>query len=336
MGATVQLRIVERVSSSNNVVISKSLQPAGLTYTTRPRREATCVIVVAFGPDVRLSERLATIALHAREIVVIDNGSGPDFSAILENARSSAEVTLISNSENRGVAAALNQGVEFALSRGFEWALLLDQDSRVLPALLDGAQKAYDEFPDPNKIAVIGADHDNPFHYKKRKRYPTAGAYREMRTVITSGSFISLPVFKQIGAFREELFIDSVDDDYCMRARRLGFAVIEATAFGISHKIGAPKIVRFLGKSRSTSNHAPMRRYYMARNRLVLAATYLVRDPAWAFLLAKSLLREMLFVAIFEEQKREKLRATWLGIYDAVIGRMGKLNERRLSHTRNE
>jgi rhamnosyltransferase len=306
-----------------------------VSATTKPSPGVTSAIVVTFRPDNDLSQRLAEVIPHVREIVIVDNGSGLEFAPILENAGRLAGATLISNPQNRGVAAALNQGVAFAFNRGFEWALLLDQDSCVLPALLDGAQKAYDEFPDSNKIAVIGADHDHPFHYKKRKRYPAAGAYREMRTVITSGSFISLPVFKKIGGFREDLFIDSVDDEYCMRARRHGFAVIEATAFGLSHEIGKPKIVHLFGKPRSTSNHSPIRRYYMARNRLVLGAKYLFRDPTWALLLAKSLLREVLFVLMFEEQRLSKLKATLLGILDAIVGRMGKLDENRLVTVQN-
>ena len=302
---------------------------------SEPSRELICATVVAFRPDNQLPDRLSRVVPYARQIVIVDNGSGPEFTAVLENARRSAEAMLISNPQNRGVAAALNQGVEFALSRGFEWALLLDQDSCVLPALLESAQKAYNEFSDPTQLAVIGTDYDHQFQYKKRRRYPTSGAYREVRTVITSGSLISLPVFERIGGFRDELFIDSVDDEYCMRARDRGFDVIETSAFGISHEIGKPKIVQFLGKPRSTSNHSPIRRYYMARNRLVLAAKYLLSDPAWAFLLAKSLLREIVFVIIFEEEKVSKLKATLFGMLDALAGRMGKLDGKRLIATAN-
>ncbi len=63
--------------------------------------------------------------------------------------------------------------------------------------------------------------------------------------MITSGSFVQLDILREIGGFKDELFIDSVDDEYCMRARDHGFAIIEATAFGTEHKIGAPRIVRF-------------------------------------------------------------------------------------------
>src|SRR2546423_9088800 len=103
-----------------------SVEPHGIPRPG-PDRSNTCGVVITYRPDDGLGERLNHLRAHSREIVVVDNGSGAEFTAILENARRSAEAMLISNPQNRGVAAALNQGVEVALSRGFEWALLLDQ-----------------------------------------------------------------------------------------------------------------------------------------------------------------------------------------------------------------
>lgn len=307
-------------------------QPESVDYPKKlPLASNTCAVLVTFRPDAELPDRISRVPAHTRQIVIVDNGSGAEFATTLEQAREVAGAMLIANEENRGQSAALNQGIQIAIERGFEWALLLDQDSVVLPELLSGAQAAYREFPEPDKVAVIGADHDHPFHYKKRRRFPNAGAYRPMRTVITSGSFVRLEILKNIGGFQEDLFIDSVDDEYCMRARDHGFAIIEATAFGTDHKIGAPKIVHLLGKPRSTSNHPPTRRYYMARNRTALGAKYLWREPAWTALLLKSLLREVLFIAMFEAQKAPKLKATALGIYDAIVGRTGKLDDTRIT-----
>jgi rhamnosyltransferase len=296
----------------------------------RPSRNLICAIAITFRPDDGLSARLGRAGAHASQIVIVDNGSGAEFTAVLDNAQRSVTALLVSNPDNRGVAAALNQGVEFALKNEFQWALLFDQDSTALPELLRAAQNAYDEFPEPNRIAVIGADHDHPFHFKKRQRFPGDSGYREMKTVITSGSLINLSIYQKLGSFRDDLFIDSVDDEYCMRARDKGFAVIEATSFGIAHEIGKPKIVQLLGKPRSVSNHPPVRRYYMARNRLRLAAEYLFKDTFWALFLLKSMLRELFFITLFEDQKRRKWKAILLGMYDAVAGKFGKLDETRL------
>lgn len=295
-----------------------------------PQTSNTFAVIVTYNPDAEITSRIASILPHAAEAVIVDNGSQDNASVVDELVAQNRSITKIENRENLGVAAALNQGIGGAIERGFAWILTMDQDSRALPELLTLAQQAYFEFSSPEKIGVIGADYDGPFHFKKVQRYPAVGAYREMPTVITSGSLVSASVFQTIGPFRDDFFIDSVDDEYCLRLRREGYAVIESTGFGIAHKIGQPKIVRLLGKPRSTSNHSPVRRYYMARNRLVLSLRYLFQDTMWSLFLLKSVLRETFFVILFEEQKLAKLKATFLGIRDAVFGRMGKLNERRL------
>ena len=181
--------------------------------TSQPSREVTCATVVTFRPDSGLPDRLSQVLRHAHQMVIVDNGSGSEFTAILESAQRAGAAKLISNPENRGVAAALNQGIELALKHGCTWAMLFDQDSTALPELLHAAQRAYEGFPIPSRVAVIGADHDHPFHFKKRLCFPRESAYREMRTVITSGSLIDLSICKNIGGFREDLFIDSVDDE---------------------------------------------------------------------------------------------------------------------------
>src|SRR5256885_7620062 len=61
--------------------------------------------------------------------------------------------------------------------------------------------------------------------------------------------------------------------------------------------------------------------------------TTLFRSPAWSLLLLKSLLREALFIALFEELKAAKFKATATGIWDSILGRTGKLDERSEEHT---
>jgi rhamnosyltransferase len=44
--------------------------------------------------------------------------------------------------------------------------------------------------------------------------------------VITSGSFIPISIFNDVGFMREELFIDFVDIDWCLRARAKGYEIV--------------------------------------------------------------------------------------------------------------
>ena len=71
----------------------------------------------------------------------------------------------------------------------------------------------------------------------------------------------------------------------------------------------------------------------MARNRLFLAAQYMFHDPVWAWFQARSIVREFLFISLFEKEKAHKLKAILLGIRDAVIGKFGKLDDNRLKRS---
>ena len=182
---------------------------------------------------------------------------------------------------------------------------------------------------------MIGADYDGPFHFKKLQRDPTGGDYRKVPTVITSGCLVSAAAFQVNGPFREDFFIDSVDDEYCLRLRRKGYAVIESTGFGIVHEIGRLQTFPFLGKLRGTSNHSPTRRYYMARNRLRLLFEYFWQEPAWVLRLIRVQLVQLVFILLVEEDKLLKFKATWLGIGDALQRRLGRFDSRRLGPSAN-
>jgi len=60
---------------------------------------------------------------------------------------------------------------------------------------------------------------------------------QEVSIAISSGSLMTFRTFEKIGRFREELFIDYVDTEYCMRAGRFGIPVVAAKDAGIVHSL---------------------------------------------------------------------------------------------------
>ncbi len=284
-------------------------------------------VVITFNPDGMVLQRLLNLRQQVRCLVIVDNGSRR--TDHLDPFQSDSGVRILANSDNFGVAKALNQGVR-VLDMGFEWILTMDQDSETLPELVPAAQRAYAAFPYRHLLSVIGADYNSPFHHLVVEQDRDDLPYRIVKTVITSGALLRRSIFEQLGGFRDELFIDSVDDEYCLRAQARGFHVIQAKSFGISHKIGEPYVFHFLGRRRSTSNHSPMRRYYMARNRLLLSIRFAFTEPRWVLRVTKAQVRDLIFIALFERAKRAKLYASLLGVRDALFGAMGRLDESRL------
>ncbi len=289
-----------------------------------PCKENICAVVVTYHPDPALSERVTEVARQVATVVVVDNGSSP---ASLERLHRLAGpgVHFILNGENLGVGAALNRGLTWALEQGYLWALTLDQDTEVLPDLVDALSRVHAACPGP--VGILGCnyyDANTGLLFDPSKR--DGPGYQLAKVVITSGSLLLLSVFKAVGPFREEFFIDSIDHEYCFRLQARGYAVLFSFKPGMVHSLGTQKVHRFFWKRPITSNHPPFRHYYITRNRLVLAREYAATQTAWLSQDGLNACKAVLFVLLYEDQKVSKLKATALGALHAMTGRMGKLD----------
>lgn len=292
-----------------------------------PNHGNVCTVLVTFHPQARLFDRLPAIRTLAQGTVVVDNGSAPETVARLRALATGPDLEVIANDANLGVAAALNQGLRRAKDRGAAWALLLDQDTEPAANILEAMVVALADFPDPGQVAVIGANYGLPD--EPRGRYPFDEAldrrYSIQIAVITSGSLVSVAAFDTIGLFAEELFIDHVDHEYCLRARRLGFAVIATRDVLLRHSIGKESAHPFLGRTVITSNHAPARRYYMARNAVVVARQYLSAEPRWVAAMLRRTLRDVAAMLLFERERSAKLEWWVRGLWHGIRGKLGPI-----------
>ena len=252
-----------------------------------------CAVLVTYHPDADLPRRLARILNETGAVVVVDNGSGAAAVAMLERLPFGPSVSVILNPRNLGVASALNIGIRRAIELGYAWALLLDQDSVPDEGMVEALIAVRAAFPDPSRLAVVGAAFRDVHRAGEGDAPIPIGAadaaqpWIEVQTVITSGSLIGLAQHARIGPFREELFIDYVDAEYCFRARRLGYRVIQTREPLMAHAIGAST----RHGRKWTSNHSPDRRYYIARNDTVMLREYgRFRFGLWAW---KSLVRRL-------------------------------------------
>jgi rhamnosyltransferase len=143
--------------------------------------------------------------------------------------------------------------------------------------------------------------------------------------VITSGTLLNLEAARLIGRFRDDFFIDCVDFEFCLRARFMGFAIVEILAPIMDHSIGTPQPIRFLWVGGRTSNHRPWRWYYIVRNNVSLVGQYIWKDPAWAGRTVLSRMRDITLALMFENARLLKLRHMALGLYDGLRGRFDRV-----------
>jgi len=300
-------------------------EPAG----RQAAHPSVCAVVVTYHPDTGILGRLNRIISQVGATLVVDNGS---FDHELQMLDTHDSITVIRNGDNLGVARALNIGVQRAAAQGFAWALLLDQDTLVDADMVDWLMKALASHADPSRVAAIGSRFRDTqgFSIETLRRGGTGEHWEEVESVITSGSLLSLPAYAVVGSFRDDFFIDHVDTEFCYRARKAGYHVIETVRPLMAHTLGTPTAHRLFGRVNWTTNHSPDRRYYMTRNNTVLLKEYGTsgRGP-WQW---KSFVRSLRLckrIAYFEKEKIAKIGAVAEGWWDGVRGRMGPRHPRR-------
>lgn len=287
--------------------------------TPAPCKENICAVVVTYFPDHGLCDRLDRTQAQVAHLVIVDNASDEETFERLHARCGTPGFDLIRNPVNSGIAAALNRGVALARCKGFSWALLLDQDTIPERDMVSTLIAAFQEFPDKDRLAIIGSNrvlHGIP--KSKRGRSPW---WRIADAVITSGSLVDVRAAQKIGAFREEFFIDCVDFEFALRARRMGFKIVEVLVPIMRHFIGDPKTVRVLWFRVHAYNHRPWRSYFMVRNFVVLIREYGFKDPWWIFRMSWAMSRIVAASLLLEESRLSKLKYTVLGLYDGLLRR---------------
>jgi rhamnosyltransferase len=295
-----------------------------------------CAIAVTFHPDPEFPARLGRILGQVGALVIVDNGSGGAAVGMLRELAMNPLITLVLNLDNLGIASALNIGIERAATLGFTWVLLLDQDSSVDDDMVQELIAVQAVFPNADQLAVIGSGFRD-VNKGSREASPESRAdpWEEAELVITSGSLIPLAAHGTIGPFREELFIDYVDIDYCHRARAKGFRVIKTRKAIMSHAIGAYSQHSWLWMNKWTTNHSPDRRYYIARNDTVMLREYgNYVLGSWALKSFARCFRLCKRIALYEQMKTSKIIAVVQGWWDGVRGHMGPRSHRRSKNIR--
>lgn len=301
-------KLAELASSQQEIVAAKA-------------EKSVCAIVVAYFPDNDFDARIRELIAQVTQVVVVDNT--PDDSAtpdIRNQFHGTAQVHLIKNRTNIGIATALNQGLEYALREGYQWILTLDQDTQCYPDMVKTLlQVSVACNPKP---AVIGGNYLDPRNGGPFVPTSGAGDFLEQKTVITSGCLVDVGVAAAIGGFREDYFIDQVDHEFCLRMRARGHKVVISRKLVMNHSVGRPGGARlpFLGV---LPNHPPLRKYYIARNTIVTVADYWRQEPAWCLRRLVRLLLGLGLMALLEENRFSKVRAFAGGIMDGLRRRMG-------------
>ena len=282
-----------------------------------------CAIVVTYQPDALIIDRLGIVLAQFPRVIVVDNASDETKQALLMTLAAEQKISLIVNQANLGIAKALNQGMAQALLEGFSWAVTLDQDSEVFPDMLETLLRVNDQCGF-DKV-FVGGNYENVNKKRNFVDCETGGkGFLERKTLITSGTLMPLQMAAALGGFRED-YIDSVDHEFCLRARANGFKILITCKPIMRQRIGSTIEASPWLSNFASFNHSPLRKFYIARNTLVTAREYCGREPAWALRQGWRLLSDFGSILVFEAGKYRKAKAFLLGIVSGIRGNMGPL-----------
>lgn len=288
--------------------------------------------IVTYHPDLaHLKKLIMVLEAQVEGLLIIDNNSeyfNPQLLGTL-----SPKVEFIINEENLGLATAYNQSCALAKERGFNHIILFDQDS--LPArdmvnALHTVMATYNH--EDLQIAAVGPKYKDikgqklsPFVRIKNfhlERVPCAdNEVVDVDHLISSGSLIDLRALEIAGNFADDLFIDCVDTEWCLRVRHHNLRILGVGNAFMDHSIGE-KYLHVFG--RQLPMHTPLRLHYQFRNQI-----WIIRQSwvGWRWRIIDSIrcIKLILVYVVFAPDKLSNLKAIAKGIADGVHGKMGKI-----------
>lgn len=296
-----------------------------------PTTSSAAAIAVVYQPDEHSVQCVLRLTDAFSHTIVVDNASNTAQARHLFDAlKTKNDVVVIRNGENLGIAAALNVGIEEARRRGHTWFYLSDQDTELVSPPLPAAQAAYSDFvrDHPTKpVGLIGAGFAIRNRSSSSETVAAERRYLLETAVITSGTWLPLSTFERVGPLREDFFIDSVDYEYCLRVHRAGLAVIRSAQPTLLQSLGNYTPYRGIMsfyKLRGSFNYSPLRRYYAARNLVVLRREFKADFPVFIKKVTGDFLRECVRILKYEPNCIQKFLMIARGVRDAYRNRLGR------------
>lgn len=275
-------------------------------------------VVVWYNPTSKDIKNIDSYIKSVDKLYIVDNSENGSNESKIPNLN---KVEYIYQNENLGIAKALNIACYKAIKEKYKFILTMDQDSCFKSNDVDKMKNKISNL-DLNKIGII-----SPWHKTKLKLEKPKTEIDYPLDVMTSGNILNLDIFEKIGGFKEFLFIDGVDIEYCLNLKKNGYKVMRINSIEMQHDLGDIFYRNFLGKEFMCDNHNYIRIYYMTRNYRYIRKEYRNIAPEFCDILVK--IKGLIFKIIFyEKDKYRKLRSILLGIYDYRHNNYGKYKSR--------
>jgi GT2 family glycosyltransferase len=266
-------------------------------------------------------------------LLVVDNASDDGSARALRDLF--PELRLLQSGENRGWAGGNNDGLRLALGEGCDYVLLLNSDVMLAPDCIERLVAGVVDEPDVAAVGCLVLSRKRPdwveyggsrvdpvswfFNHVScwLNELPSDGGY-ESASVKGCGMLVKRQAVENVGYFDEAYFLNFDESDWTVRAREAGMKLMIARDARVYH-LGA---VSFGGTD------TPLYRYFITRNMLRFAYSYLTRKQRlltlrvglWEF---KNALFLMWFPRSAAGMRARLIYAIVLAWRDFLFGRYG-------------
>jgi len=279
-------------------------------------------VVVFYNPTKEVVNNVLSYISKVDRLFVIDNSAVNNKSLLDVIPGFEEKITYISSGENNGIGYALNKAAVLAMAAGYDWMLTMDQDSSFINSSSDKFFNRPNTIQNSKQVGILTPVHATQVYQEADQQ--NSNELTEIKTCMTSGNLINLAIWKNIGGFNEEFFIDSVDHEYCLRLREHRFLILLDSTCNLQHALGESGKTAIGGLTLNSTNHNAVRRYYMTRNRLYCISKYLKFDPSMMLTDFFAIIKETIKIVLIESDKKKKILSTYRGVRDFFGHKMGK------------
>lgn len=203
------------------------------------------------------------------------------------------------------ISHALNYAWKYANKASYDYILIMDQDSQWV------------DFPSYLKQTIYNDGAPEGIWGPHISGNIKKSGIEEVYSVINSGTLVKVTLVNRIGGWNEMFDIDGVDDEFCLRAKRLGIKTYRINESNLLQCFGSPRIVFFLWKRGELRNDSPLRLYNIYRNFILLIRMFpeskMLKDE-----FKRCWMSRIKWIIFFENNRVRKLCAIVRGIYDGI------------------
>lgn len=226
-------------------------------------------VIVCYQPDIpQLAKLCDNLLIDGSKALLVDNTDTP----YLADQQQLADCQLITLGHNTGIAHAQNVGIATAMAGGADVIVFIDQDSKIEPGFLRTLVSELNVgVPDVVSPLYFDASSNVELPSVRVNRYGLPKAVHRgdsltpypVDIVISSGTAATKEAFLLAGTLDEDLFIDFVDTEWCLRCRSKQIPIRTVPSAVMHQRIGSKSIN--LGIA-TVLVHSPDRCYYQLRN----------------------------------------------------------------------